>query len=81
MTTAVALIALSLGYKVFADAQKEKAGLKRLGEIVGAVVMIVAFICVLHGAAKCRGSFGCSMMSKTATAGCPMMGMGSKPAK
>ena len=81
MHMAIALIALALGYKVFVDAQKEKSGLKRLGEIIGAVVMIAAFVCVLHGAAKCRGSLGCSMASKTATAGCPMMGMGSKPAK
>jgi len=64
MCTAVALIALSLGCKVFVDAQKEKKGLKRLGEIVGAVVMIVAFVCVLHGVAKCGRSSQCSMISK-----------------
>ena len=89
MHTAVALVALALGYKVFVDAHKEKDGLKLLGQIVGVAVMVAAVLCVFCGAVMCLhksscGKSGCMMMSKdvnysgTDTAAkptCPMGGM------
>ena len=69
MHSAVALVALALGYKVFADAHKEKEGLKLLGQIVGIVVMLGAVLCILCGAAKCLTNSQCSMMSNN---GCPL---------
>ena len=69
MHTAVALVALALGYKVFADAHKEKEGLKLLGQIIGIVVMIAAVLCMLCGAAKCLYKSQCSVMSHN---GCPL---------
>ena len=69
MHSAVALIALALGYKVFVDAHKEKEGLKLLGQIIGIVVMLAAVLCMLCGAAKCMTKSQCSLMSKT---GCPL---------
>ena len=70
MHSAIALIALALGYKVFADAHKEKEGLKLLGQIIGIVVMLAAVLCILCGAAKCMYKSQCSLMSKT---GCPLI--------
>ena len=68
MHAAVALIALALGYRVFADAHKEKEGLKLLGQVIGLVVMMAAVLCMVCGAVKCMlGSQG-YMMSK---GGCP----------
>ena len=69
MHTAIALVALALGYKVFADAHKEKDGLKLLGQVIGIVVMLAAVLCMLCGAAKCVYKSQCSMMSKN---GCPL---------
>ncbi len=89
MYAAVALIALALGYKVFADAHKEKEGLKLLGQIIGVVVMLAAVLCMLCGAVKCMYKSQCSIMSKsscplvspTAKAGCPIGDMSADPAK
>ena len=42
MKTALLLIALGLGYKVFADATKEQGGLKTLGRLIGLVMIITS---------------------------------------
>ena len=68
MHAAVSLVALALGYKVFADAHKEKEGLKLLGQIVGIVVMIAAVLSMICGAMKCMNGSQCPL---TAKSGCP----------
>ena len=69
MHAAVALVALALGYKVFADAHKEKEGLRLLGQIVGLVVMLAAVASMFCGMASClSGGSQCHMMAKS---GCP----------
>ena len=85
MQASVALVALALGYKVFADAHKEKEGLKLLGQVIGLVVMLGAVLFLLCGAAKCMYNSQCPMMSKsacpfTAKSACPM-GVASDSAK
>ena len=77
MHSAVALIALALGYKVFADAHKEKEGLKLLGQIVGVVVMLAAVLCALYGTVRCMNKSQCSTMSKM---GCPLTAGAAKAA-
>ncbi len=79
MHAAVALIALALGYKTFADAHKEKEGIKLLGQVIGLFVMIAAMLAILCGMFKCMyGSSSCSMMHRdgcpiaAARMGCPM---------
>ncbi len=42
MKLGLLLIALALGYKVYAEASKEKGTLKSLGQWVGAIVMATA---------------------------------------
>ncbi|MBI2167408.1 MAG: hypothetical protein HYU34_04080 [Candidatus Omnitrophica bacterium] len=44
MKLGLLLIALGLGYKVYADASKEKGNLKSLGQWVGAVIMAVSLL-------------------------------------
>ncbi len=70
MGIAISLVALALGYKVFADANKEKEGIKLLGQVIGIVVMLAALASIACGAVKCMGRSECSMMSKS---NCPMM--------
>ena len=78
MHVAISLVALALGYKVFADAHKEKEGLKLLGQVIGIVVMLAALLSVVCGATKCMGHSGCPVMAKSA---CPMHPSMDGPAK
>jgi len=72
MHIALALIALTLGYKVFADASKEKEGLKLLGQIIGIFVMILALLGTLCGMMNtCHGSYKNFHPTKTK---CPLTG-------
>ena len=64
MGLATGLIALSLGYFVYAGASKEKEGIKLLGQIIGIVVMIAALMTTACSAMKCMAKSGCPMMSK-----------------
>lgn len=43
MKLGLLLIALGLGYKVYAEASKEKGHLRSLGQWVGAVMMVISF--------------------------------------
>ena len=77
MYVAISLVALALGYRVFADANKEKEGIRLLGQVIGIVVMLAALVSIAYGAAKCMNRSNCSMMSKsnyamTAKTNCPM---------
>ncbi len=63
------LIALAVGYKVFADASKESSPNRRsFGRIVGIFVMTVSFlVCVapiLKAACSSAGMSGCALMPK-----------------
>lgn len=66
MKLGLLLIALGLGYKVYADASREKGNLKTLGQWVGAVIMatslIVSALMVYGYSSACMGGGG---------AGCP----------
>ena len=44
MKLGLLLIALGYGYKVYADALKEKGNLRSLGQWVGAFIMAIAFL-------------------------------------
>ena len=76
MNVAISLVALALGYKVFADAHKEKEGLKLLGQIIGVVVMIASVLALTCGAAKCMKNQNCFMISKS---NCPLMAKTGSP--
>ena len=43
MKLGLLLIALGMGYRVYADAAKEKGTIRQLGQWVGAFIMVVAF--------------------------------------
>ena len=74
MSIGIALVALALGYKVFADAYKEKEGLRLLGQIVGVGVMVLALVSAVCSTMKCMYQAGCPLMSKS---NCAMMAKGS----
>ena len=75
MQVAISLLALALGYKVFADSHKEKEGLKLLGQVIGIVVMIGALLSVACGVSKCMSHSGCTKSER----GCPTMAKTSCP--
>lgn len=68
MFIAVSLIALALGYQVYASALKEKEGLKLLGQIVGIFVMVAALfsaVCAIRCSIEsCMIGSRCALMSK-----------------
>ena len=71
MSIALCLIALALGYKVFADALKEKKGVRLLGWGIGIFVMLAAVLSLACGTIlKCLSKSGCPTMSKYS---CPMV--------
>ena len=81
MSLALALIALGVGYLVFAAASKEKEGLKLLGQIIGIVVMVAALCAGVCAGMKCMKN-GCPMMGKGMGMACPMSGgQGMPPAQ
>ena len=53
MGCAMGLVALGVGYLVFLNANREKEGLKLLGQALGVFIMIVAVLSLLCSAAKC----------------------------
>jgi hypothetical protein len=69
MFIAVTLIALALGYRVMVDASKEKEGLKTLGQIIGALVIVMATLTLLCGVMRFAAEGRCPMMPKF---GCPI---------
>ncbi|OGW83274.1 MAG: hypothetical protein A3C47_02750 [Omnitrophica bacterium RIFCSPHIGHO2_02_FULL_51_18] len=82
MVIAGSLIALSLGYKVFLDATKEKGSTRSFGRILGTLVIIIALcgtVCgILYKVCSYSGKADCKLMSKCAHVGsmmssiCPM---------
>ena len=77
MSCALGLIALGVGYMVFVNANKEKEGLKILGQAIGIVIMIGAVLSSVCAASKCShrgyGKGECAMSAKSAPI-CPMSG-------
>ena len=82
MKLGLLLIALGFGYKVYADAAKEKGNLRSLGQWVGAFVMAVSFLIsslfvysysINWMSGKCPGVW-CPFNK----AGCPFMNKGPK---
>jgi hypothetical protein len=68
------LIALGVGYLVLLNANKEKEGLRLLGQAVGILIMIAAILSSICMASKCMSGKSCGkqgMMAKSAPM-CPM---------
>lgn len=61
MKVGLLLIALGFGYKIFAEARKEAGFVKRLGQLVGVVMMVTSLIgtvCVIGSIiTKSQGRF------------------------
>ncbi len=77
MSLALGLIALGVGYLVFAAASKEKEGVKLLGQIIGIVVMVVALATSICAGMKCMK--GCPMGKGKWM--CPISGSAQAPAQ
>lgn len=76
MKTALLLIALGFGYKVFADATKEQGALKTIGRAIGLVMIITSVGIGAYKIAKCANVSGlCPTKSSCgmSSAACPMM--------
>ena len=70
MSCAMGLIALGVGYLVLLSANKEKEGLKLLGQVIGILIMIAAVLSSLCAATKCMKKGECSMsMAGSSTSG------------
>ena len=72
MGCAIGLVALGIGYLVLLNANKEKEGLKVLGQAIGILIMVVSVLMGLCAMKKCIkggscGSYSSSMM-------CPVSG-------
>ena len=62
MSCAMGLIALGVGYLVLLSANKEKEGVKLLGQVIGILIMIAAVLSSLCMASKCgRKGYGAPM--------------------
>ena len=79
MQSALLLIALGFGFKIFAEASTNaKKHVKRLGQIVGIVIMVVSFlgtVCAVSYAIQ-YGKMNCSMGKSGWLGGkmCPITG-------
>ena len=65
MKLGLLLIALGVGYKVYADATKEKGTLRSLGQWVGAIIMVTSFVAsalIIHAYSSGNGMFGCPFL-------------------
>ena len=65
MKLGLLLIALGFGYKVYADASREKGNLRSIGQWVGAVMMatsLVASALAVHAYSTGKGMFGCPFL-------------------
>ena len=71
MSCALGLIALGVGYLVFLNANKEKEGLKLLGQVLGILIMIAAVLSSLCAAKYMKGG-SCPFSSRAPM--CPLSG-------
>ena len=61
MSCAMGLIALGVGYLVLLSANREKEGVKLLGQVIGIIIMIAAVLSSLCVASKCMKRGECHM--------------------
>ena len=73
MKSALLLIALGFGYKVFADATKEAGGIKTLGRLIGIVMMVLSTAVIAVKTFQCAAAMYCPMNKTCAMSACPMM--------
>ena len=74
MKTALLLITLGFGYKVFADATKEPGSLRTVGRLVGLIMMIASMGIGAYKIAACASMAGlCPTKSSCGFSSCPMM--------
>lgn len=78
MMVGLNLIAMGLGYKVYAEAAKEKGPLRRLGQWVGALMMAISFAVTAltvyswgTGKTLCPGKGPCPFMMGSMTSAPP----------
>ena len=67
MKLGLLLIALGVGYKVYADATKEKGNLRSLGQWVGAIIMatsLVASTLLVYAYSTGKGMLRCPFSGK-----------------
>ena len=80
MGCALALVALGVGYIVLLQANKEKEGLKLLGQAIGILILIGAVLSALCSSMKCaKGGGACATDKKMCAvtdkgAMCPVTG-------
>lgn len=70
MKLGLLLIALGFGYKVYAEAAKEKGSLRSLGQGVGAIIMAISLIAsalIVYGYSSGKGWRSCSFFAKRMT--------------
>jgi len=64
MQSALLLIALGFGFKIFAEAsEKQKKSIKQLGRLVGIIIMVISLCGVLCSVFTCMKGAGCGSMS------------------
>ena len=74
MKIALLLIVLGLGYKVFADANKEQGSLRTVGRIIGLIMIVTSIAAGTLKIAKCAAMAGfCPMKSACGFSSCPGM--------
>ena len=70
MKLGLLLIALGFGYRVYADASREKGNLRSLGLWIGALIMAISFIATTFLIYRCSSycvsgkKFGCPFKSR-----------------
>ena len=74
MDCAVALVALGVGYLVLLQANKEKEGLKILGQVIAILVMLGASCSFLCASLKCMKGDHCGKSMSGKAPMCPMSG-------
>ncbi|MBI4432923.1 MAG: hypothetical protein HY592_05540 [Candidatus Omnitrophica bacterium] len=73
MFIAGGLIALGVGYLVLVMANKEKEGVKILGQAIGIFVILASILCIVCSVSKCAGKYaGKSGCSPAQAQQCPM---------
>lgn len=73
MQSALLLIALGFGFKIFAEAsEKQKKSIKQLGRLVGIVIMVISLCGVLCSVFACMKGGGCG--GAMASGFCPTHG-------
>ena len=76
MGCAMGLVALGVGYLVLLYANKEKEGLKILGQAIGILIMVAALLSSLCAMTKCMkgGDCGKSYSHASKAPMCPLTG-------